>query len=119
MSKNSFVAKIEFVLKMINNIEILIQRHKTITAVLQDEIEAKPALLMALMQIGETFNKIDDSLLVKYHLQVESKGSYSVRNFIAHDYEGVDLGLVESVVRLHLPELKNKLIKILDDTDKT
>jgi uncharacterized protein with HEPN domain len=29
-----------------------------------------------------------------------------VRNFIAHDYEGVDLGLIDNILRYLIPELK-------------
>ena len=31
------------------------------------------------------------------------KGSYELRNFIAHDYEGIDLCIAEEVIRERLP----------------
>jgi len=42
----------------------------------------------------------------------DAKGAYSVRNFIAHDYEGVDLGLIEEILKDNLPKLDEKLQKI-------
>ena len=115
MSKVSIGAKIEFILKMISNIEIIIKRHGNITNALEDIIEARPAILMALMQIGESLKKIDDDILEKYELLSEKKGAYSVRNFIAHDYDGVDLGLIDAIIRENLPELKNKIKMLQKD----
>ena len=122
MSKVSIQAKIEFILKMISNIEIIIKRHGNITNALEDIIEARPAILMALMQIGESLKKIDDDILEKYELLNEKKGAYSVRNFIAHDYDGVDMGLIDVILREKLPELKEKMQKLqkeynIDDTN--
>ncbi|NWF65858.1 MAG: DUF86 domain-containing protein [Campylobacterales bacterium] len=94
---------------MISNIEIISQRHNGISKALNDEIEAKPAILMALIQIGESLKKIDSDILEKYELSEEIKGAYGVRNFIAHDYDGVDLGLIELIIREKLPILKLKI----------
>ncbi|MCV6606593.1 MAG: DUF86 domain-containing protein [Campylobacterales bacterium] len=108
MSKVSSHAKVLFVLKMIHNIEEIVKRHDGIVKVLEDEIEAQPALLMCLMQIGENIKKIDLEYLEKFDLLIDSKGSYDVRNFIAHDYEGVNLVYIEGIVRDRLPVLKEK-----------
>ncbi len=74
MSKVSVSAKIEFILQMISNIETIIQRHGNITNALEDIVEARPVILMALMQIGESLKKIDDDILKKYELLNEKKG---------------------------------------------
>ncbi len=34
------------------------------------------------------------------------KGSYDIRNYIAHDYEGVNLGVIEHIIRDKLPKIK-------------
>jgi len=109
--------KIEFILLMINNIEEVLKRHKKITLALKD-IEGQAAILMFLMQIGETLNKIykkTPEFVKKYDLELETKGSYNVRNFIAHDYEGVNLSLIDSVLRDNIPILKNKLLKVCNE----
>jgi len=53
------LAKIEFVLEMIENIETVCQRHRGIREALEDEVEGRAAILMFLMQIGETLKKLD------------------------------------------------------------
>jgi uncharacterized protein with HEPN domain len=103
------VAKTEFMLKMIANIETIVERHGGTARALEDDVEARPAILMAFLQIGETLGKIDREMLERCGLNADAKGAANVRNFIAHDYLGVDLGLVENIVREHLPLLKQKI----------
>ena len=109
--------KVEFILEMIFNIEEVIKRHQKISLALND-IEGQGAILMFLMQIGETLHKIDklkSDIIENYNLKTETIGSYNVRNFIAHDYEGVNLTLIDMVLRDNLPILKNKLQKLKED----
>jgi len=112
MSNSSNFAKTKFILKMIGNITEIIKRHQNITNALADDIEAQPALLMCLMQIGENLKKIDDSMVQKFDLEEELKGAYNVRNFIAHDYEGINLSIIENILRDKLPILKTKILKL-------
>lgn len=72
------------------------------------------AILMGLSQIGETLKKFDDSSAEKYHLSKDKEGAYYTRNYIVHDYEGVDLGMIENILRVYLPELKKKLSAITE-----
>jgi len=43
------------------------------------------------------------------------KGSYDLRNFIAHDYEGVDYFIVEDVVDKRLPIILKSARAILNE----
>lgn len=117
MSNLSDYARVKFILKMIENIEAIIKRHGSILDTLEDEVEAKPAILMSLLQIGETINKIDSIILAKHSLLDDAKGAYDVRNFIVHDYEGVNIGLVELLLEDNIPNLKSKFIDILKDLE--
>ena len=112
MSNDAIEAKIAYLQKMIRNIEIVLERHGGISDALADEAEARAAIMMSLMQIGENMNKLDQSLLKKFDLFSDAKGAYSVRNFIAHDYEGVDLGLIAEVLKDNVPKLDEKLQKL-------
>jgi len=94
---------------MIDDIEYTIEQNRSLTNALNDRM-GKHALLMCLMQIGESLNKIQDETF-KEKLPV--KGAYDVRNFIAHDYEGVDMGLLENVLRYLVPELKVTIRSLL------
>ena len=106
--------KIDFILEMIDNIEKITKRHKGVVNALND-FEGQMAIFMGLAQIGETLNKIDDFYIEKYNLKEEKIGSYYTRNYIVHDYEGIDLVIVENIIRKHLPILKEKLLKAKND----
>lgn len=111
MSKQSLQAKIEFIVEMIDNIDAIAKRHGGIVKALED-FEGQMALLMGLSQIGETLKKLDDATIEKYDLKKDRDGAYYTRNYIVHDYEGVDMGLIENMIREYLPALKSKLLKI-------
>ena len=102
--------KVDFILEMIENIEKIIKRHNGVVAALQD-FEGQMAIFMGLAQIGETLNKFDEEFIKNYNLTEEKLGAYYTRNYIVHDYEGVDLIIVEDILRKHLPILKKKLLK--------
>ena len=112
MSKTKI--KAEFIIEMINRVEFFVKRHNGIVNCLND-IEGQMAVLMAIAQIGETLQKIDDEVLKKYDLLEDKKGAYYTRNYIVHDYEGVNLAFIEKIIREFLPELKEKMNRILDD----
>jgi len=106
-----YEAKIDFILEMIGKIEAIINRHGGIVKALED-FEGEMAILMAIAQIGETLKKLPDNLLEKFELLEDKKGAYYTRNYIVHDYEGVDLAFIESILRDYLPKLKEKLINL-------
>ena len=112
MSKQATEAKIAYIQKMFSHIDMILQRHGGISHALADEVEARAAIMLSLMQIGETINKIDSTLLEKFDLLDDAKGAYSVRNFIAHDYEGVDLDLIAEIMEDNLPELVQKVERL-------
>jgi uncharacterized protein with HEPN domain len=62
------------------------------------------------MQIGENLNKLNSS---NKDIQKATQGAYAVRNFIAHDYEGINLDLIENIIRNLLKPLKEELLKEL------
>lgn len=116
MSKNSLLARVDFILEMCQNIKEIVKRHDGIVNAIND-FEGKMAILMGIAQIGETLKKIDDSILEKYDLLKDKEGAYYTRNYIVHDYEGLDLGFVESIVRDYIPKLEEKVIQIKVDND--
>lgn len=117
MSEKSLLAKIDFILEMMNNINKIVERHNGIVDSLND-FEGQMALLMAISQIGETLKKLDDFIIEKYDLKADKEGAYYTRNYIVHDYEGVDLGFIENIMRVYLPKLKEKILKIKTDFEK-
>jgi len=108
MSKRSQQSKIAFIIEMIDNIAFIVDRHNGVINALED-IEGKMAILMGLTQMGETLNKLDSKMIESLEMGQNQKGAYDIRNFIVHDYEGVDLYIVEEVIRKYLPLIKKKL----------
>ncbi len=108
MSERKTAVQIDFLLEMIEKIEFIVHRHGSVVNALEDT-EGQLALLMAVSQIGETLNKIDLNTIEYLDLVETRKGAYETRNFIVHDYDGVDLYLIEKVIVEFLPEMKSKL----------
>ena len=102
--------KIEFVIEMMEDIETYLTRFDSVTTLLDDKMGFN-ATLMNLMQIGETPRKLQGKYTELDNDDI--KGAYDVRNFIAHDYEGIRKSIIESIIREHLPKLKNALEKII------
>ncbi len=71
---------------------------------------------MHLTSIAEQFDKLlhnGELEILSIFDKEDIKGSYELRNFIAHDYEGVDLYIVEDVIEQRLPVIKERINKIL------
>jgi uncharacterized protein with HEPN domain len=62
--------------------------------------------------IGEAANNLSPQLLQK-HSDIPWQQIISFRNFIVHEYFGLDLELVWDVVTNHIPPFKNQVEKIL------
>lgn len=110
MFEKGDVARLEFALMMIGDIEAVIDRHGGIEKAL-DDFEGIHAILMCLMQAGESLNKIKDD---EIRQQLPLAGIYGLRNVIAHDYEGINLKQIQETLRTHLPQLKMKISRIIE-----
>lgn len=93
---------LEFALLMIDEAEQVIERHESVYEALND-FEGKNAILLNLLQIGEKLNKITSELIRE---KIPIQEIYSIRNRITHDYGGVDLYLIESILIDEIPKLK-------------
>lgn len=69
-----------------------------------------------LLVIGEESKKIDATLKSSY-AQLPWQQITGMRNYLAHDYRGVDIELVYSTSRYSLPELREVLIDMIDQVD--
>jgi uncharacterized protein with HEPN domain len=102
--------------KKIGFIENIIQTRGSIIKALEDEENSRASILMHLTSIAEQFDKLlhagELEILSNFEKQ-DIKGSYELRNFIAHDYEGIDLYIVENVIEERLPVIKQGIGKIL------
>ncbi len=116
MSKES-ISKIYLILEKIDYIEQIVENSGGITRALEDSVTQRPAILMHLTAIAEQFNKLKqahaDDILSAFD-DGDIKGMYDVRTYIAHDYEGVNLAIVEWIIRNGLPKFKEQCNLIID-----
>jgi len=107
--------RIKAILNKIDDIEFFIaQKDGKIVQALEDRI-LKPAIRMQIITIAEQFNKLKDENEFELLSQIDKndlKGLNAVRNFIAHDYDSVDDEILEIVLRIHMPKLKEQLLKL-------
>jgi uncharacterized protein with HEPN domain len=85
-----------------------------IVTALEDEKITRPAILMHLASIAEQFSKIKDSNLLNIFDNEDVKGAIDTRNFIAHDYEGINFPIIEFIIRERLPILNKNIKQLLD-----
>ena len=115
MSKES-ISKVYLILEKIDYVEQIINNNGGITKALEDSVTQRPAILMHLTAIAEQFNKLKqahaDDILSAFD-DNDIKGMYDVRTYIAHDYEGVNLAIVEWIIRNGLPKFKEQCQSII------
>lgn len=116
MSKES-ISKVYLILEKIEYIEQIVENAGSITRALEDSVTTRPAILMHLTAIAEQFNKLKqqhaDDILNAFDNK-DVKGMYDVRTYIAHDYEGVNLAIVEWIIRNGLPKFKQQCTGIIE-----
>ncbi len=110
------LSRIEIIKKKINFINNIVVQKGSVTQALEDEQNARASILMHLTSIAEQFDKLLHSgeldILSNFDKQ-DIKGSYELRNFIAHDYEGIDFHIIEDVIVERLPIIMNRVEKVL------
>lgn len=101
------IQRIKSINKKLHSIFTIINRHGSIIKALEDEDEGQPAILMLLVASAEQFNKLykKDSNILEIFDEIDLKGIISIRNFIAHDYDGINLSIIENALRYGIPEL--------------
>ncbi|AHL22371.1 HepT-like ribonuclease domain-containing protein [Thermococcus nautili] len=72
------------------------------------------AVLRNLEIIGEASRYVPDEIRSAYP-SVPWRRVVGLRNVVVHHYFGVDLGIVWTIIRFQLPELKKSVEKIIED----
>ena len=108
--------RLRIIKKKIDFIEMICLEDGSITKALSDEKRSRASILMHLTSIAEQFKKLSDDaefeILSRFDKN-DLKGSYDVRNYIAHDYEGVNLSVIEHIIRDKLPKMKKIVEQLL------
>ena len=116
MSKEP-LSKIYLIVEKIEYIEQIVNNAGNITNALNDSITMRPAILMHLTSIAEQFNKLkqsNETELLNHFDKDDLKGMYDTRTYIAHDYEGVNLAIVEWIIRHGLPKFKKQCLELIE-----
>ncbi|WP_298693754.1 HepT-like ribonuclease domain-containing protein [uncultured Sulfuricurvum sp.] len=109
MSEQHDIERLQTIIEKIDLILEIVNESGGIVAALSDTKLKRPAILMHLVAMAEQFEKLknDAAFTILSHFDREDlKGSYDIRNFIAHDYEGINLPIIEMVIRDKLPHIK-------------
>ena len=106
------IVRIKSIHTKLTSIYAIIKRHGSIVETLHD-IEGQPAILMLLVAMAEQFSKLhkQNAKVLNEFDKEDIKGLISVRNYLAHDYDGVNLGIIEDDLRFNMP----KIFTILDN----
>lgn len=72
------------------------------------------ATVFVISQIGELVKNLDNDFRKKYS-EVDWGILKGLRNKIVHDYEGIQINLIWSIIKEDLPQLKNDLQKMIDN----
>ncbi|MEN4046179.1 HepT-like ribonuclease domain-containing protein [Sulfurimonas sp. NWX367] len=115
MSKES-ISKVYLIIEKIDYIEQTVKKAGGVVKALEDVAIYRAAILMHLTAIAEQFNKLKQShsneILSNFE-DKDLKGMYDVRTYIAHDYEGVNLAIIEWIIRNALPKFKTECENII------
>ena len=117
MSKES-ISKVYLIIEKIEYIETIVSNSGGIVRALEDITTTRPAILMHLTAIAEQFNKLKQShstKILEYFEKEDLKGLYDVRTYIAHDYEGINLSIIEWIIRNGLPRFKQQCQNVIQE----
>jgi len=108
--------RLDTILKKIIFIEEIVFDSGSIIKALEDEKNARAAIMMHFTTIAEQFDKLakdgEFEILQEFDKR-DLKGTYDMRNYIVHDYEGINLSILETVIRQKLPIMKETIEHLL------
>lgn len=116
MSK--IIGRLERIVASIEDIDYILESSELkVTRMIEDRM-IKPAVRMHLVRVAEQFAKLKDENAFKTleaFNPADLRGIAAVRNYIAHDYDSVDDGIIEDVIRFNLPAIKKTAIVLLSE----
>jgi len=103
------LAFIEHILDSISAIEKF-SKNMNKEKLMSDRLK-QSAIIREIEIIGEAVKNISESLKNK-HPEIEWKEIVGTRDKMIHNYFGVDLNIVWDIIKINLPDLKNKILKM-------
>lgn len=106
-------ANLEEICYAISHIELYIKPIGSLNELLQNHL-VYDAVQMNFIIISEASKRISSEIR-KNNPQIDWKGIISYRNFVVHEYFGVDVKILWSAITFELPKLKTELENILKE----
>ena len=106
------LAFIEHILDSINAIEKF-SKNMNKDKLMSDRLK-QSAIVREIEIIGEAVKNISESLKKK-HSEIEWKEIAGTRDKMIHHYFGVDLNIIWDIIKVNLPDLKDKILNIKQD----
>jgi uncharacterized protein with HEPN domain len=113
MSEKSDIVFIEHILESISAIEDF-SKGMDLQELTTNRLK-QSAIVREIEIIGEAVKNISDALKRK-HSEVEWKDIVGTRDKMIHHYFGVDLNIVWNIIKANLPELKEQIGRIKQET---
>ena len=111
MSYRADRARLEYLLKLIDDLNIIVARHNSVAEAIAD-VEGCHAVMMCCLQLGETLNKLEIAVL-REKLPVSL--AYAMRNIIAHDYLGINPEVIVATDENDIPDMRCRIELILSE----
>lgn len=103
---------IEHVLDSINAIEKF-SKHMKKEELLSNRLK-QSAIVREIEIIGEAVKNISENLKNK-HREIEWKEIAGTRDKMIHHYFGIDMNIIWDIIKINLPDLKDKISKIKEE----
>lgn len=87
-------------------------KEEGIVKTLSDVKEKQPAIIMHLIVCNENLQKLQDNVdinLADIFTKEDIRGLKAIRNIASHDYDGLNLGIIEEVIRNKLPQIEKNI----------
>jgi len=102
--------------KRIGFIRNICNKNGGVGPALGDEEGSRASIMMHLTSIAEQFDRLSrdgEFEILSCFDKADLKGSYSIRSYIVHDYEGIDLSVIELVIKEKLPKIQKTVEALL------
>ncbi len=112
--------RLETIASKMQYIEEIIVSYGSITKALEDQKQGAAAIFMHLTSIAEQFDKLakeGEFALLQYFDKDDLKGTYDIRNYIVHDYEGINYAVIERILREKIPQMHERVTMLLKGMD--
>ena len=115
MSKRNNLLLLKDIVEAINNID------EYLTDFTEDDFyrgrKTKDAVVRNLEIIGEASNQVTNEFKM-LHTNIEWRETADLRNKIIHDYSGVDYVLLWEIIKLDIPDFKQKILNLIEQLEQ-